>query len=47
MLIVGDEEVGSSTVSVRLRNGKTLKAQSVAEFKNSIKAEIESKSPNI
>jgi threonyl-tRNA synthetase len=43
MLIVGDEEIGSSTVSVRLRNGKTLKAQPVAQFKGKIKSEVETK----
>lgn len=44
MLIVGDEEVSSSTVSVRLRSGKTLRGQPVSEFKNKVKAETESKS---
>jgi len=43
MLIVGDEEIGSSTVSVRLRNGKTLKAQPLPQFKDRIKAEVETK----
>jgi threonyl-tRNA synthetase len=43
MLIVGDEEIGSSTVSVRLRSGKTLKAQPLPQFKDRIKAEVETK----
>ncbi len=43
MLIVGDEEIGRSTVSVRLRSGKTLKAQSLPQFKDMIKAEVETK----
>jgi threonyl-tRNA synthetase len=43
MLIVGDEEIGSSTVSVRLRSGKTLKAQPLPQFKDRIKTEVEMK----
>jgi threonyl-tRNA synthetase len=43
MLIVGDEEIGSSTVSVRLRSGQTLKAQPLLQFKDRIKAEVETK----
>jgi threonyl-tRNA synthetase len=43
MLIVGDEEIGSSTVSVRLRSGKTLKAQPLPQFKDRIKSEVETK----
>ena len=43
MLIVGDEEIGSSTVSVRLRSGKTLKAQPLPQFKDRIKKEAETK----
>jgi len=43
MLIVGDEEIGSSTVSVRLRSGKTLKAQPLPQFKDRIKKEVETK----
>ena len=43
MLIVGDEEIASSTVSVRMRNGKTLKAQPLAQFKDRIKKEAETK----
>lgn len=44
MLIVGDEEVSSSTVSVRLRSGKALRGQPLSVFKNRINTEIESKS---
>ena len=43
MLIVGDEEIGSSTVSVRLRSGQTLKAQPLLQFKDRIKMEVETK----
>jgi threonyl-tRNA synthetase len=43
MLIVGDEEIGSSTVSVRLRSGKTLKAQPLPQFKDRIKMEVDIK----
>ena len=43
MLIVGDAEVSSATVSIRLRNGQNIKAQSINEFKNIIKTAIESK----
>jgi threonyl-tRNA synthetase len=43
MLVVGDEEIGSSTVSVRLRSGKTLKAQPLPQFKDRIKKEVETK----
>jgi len=44
MLIVGDEEIGSSTVSVRLRSGQTLKAQPLPQFKDRIKKEVDIKS---
>jgi threonyl-tRNA synthetase len=43
MLIVGDEEEKSSTVTVRLRTGENLKAQPLSTFKAQIKAMIESK----
>jgi len=43
MLIVGDEEVSSSTISVRLRSGQALKAQSVSGFKDRLMAEAKSK----
>ncbi len=44
MLIVGDKEMSSSSVSVRLRSGENLGLQSAAEAKNRIKAAIEAKS---
>ncbi|TET15318.1 MAG: threonine--tRNA ligase [Dehalococcoidia bacterium] len=43
MLIVGNEEVASSTVSVRLRDGRKLKAQPLPEFKAMVKSAVESR----
>ncbi len=43
MLIVGTEEVASSTVSVRLRDGQKLKAQPLPEFKAMVKSAVESR----
>ena len=43
MLVVGDAEVSSSTVSVRIRNGENIKAQPINEFKAMIKKAIEAK----
>jgi threonyl-tRNA synthetase len=43
MLIVGNEEVASSTVSVRLRDGQKLKAQPLPEFKAMVKSAVESR----
>ncbi len=40
MLIVGDKEVATSTVSVRLRSGEQLASQSLASFKETIKEVI-------
>jgi threonyl-tRNA synthetase len=42
MLIVGNEEVASSTVSVRLRSGQNLKGLAVAEFKAMVRTAVES-----
>jgi threonyl-tRNA synthetase len=42
MLVVGDKEMASATVSVRLRSGEDLGSQEVALFKERIKAGIES-----
>jgi threonyl-tRNA synthetase len=47
MLIVGDEEVGSSTVTVRLRDGQNLRSQPLPEFKKRIISAIETKSTTI
>jgi threonyl-tRNA synthetase len=47
MFIVGDEEIRSSTVTVRLRDGQNLKAQQLTEFKKRIKSVIETKSTTI
>jgi len=43
MLIIGNEEVASSTVTVRLRDGQNLKAQPLPEFKAMVKSAVESK----
>ena len=43
MLIIGNEEVASSTVTVRLRDGQNLKAQPLLEFKAMVKSAVESK----
>jgi threonyl-tRNA synthetase len=43
MLIAGDAEVQDSTVSVRLRSGENLRGQSLAEFKDRVRAAIMSK----
>ena len=40
MLIVGDKEVATSTVSVRLRSGEQLASQPLASFKETIKEVI-------
>jgi len=44
MLIVGDKEVASSSVSLRLRNGEDLGLETLAQVKSRIKADIEAKS---
>ncbi len=43
MLVVGDKEVTTSTVSVRLRNGEDLGRQSLPQFKAMAKAAIAAK----
>jgi len=43
MLVMGNEEVASSTVSVRLRDGQKLKAQPLPEFKAMVKSAVESR----
>jgi threonyl-tRNA synthetase len=43
MLIVGDKEIASDTVSARQRNGKQLPAQSLANFREMLKTSIASK----
>jgi threonyl-tRNA synthetase len=42
MLVVGDKEVAETTVSVRLRSGEQLAAQSPDSFKKSVKQAIAS-----
>ena len=43
MLIAGDAEVKSSSVSVRLRNGESLQGQSLATFEERVRAAIVAK----
>jgi threonyl-tRNA synthetase len=43
MLIVGDKEVEANTVSIRLRSGEQLQAQSFDSFIQKISAEIAGK----
>jgi threonyl-tRNA synthetase len=43
MLIIGDKEAETQTVSVRLRNGEQLPAAPVSDVKARIKATIDSK----
>jgi threonyl-tRNA synthetase len=44
MLIIGDKELSSSNVSLRLRSGEDLGLQPLSEVKAQIKAAIEAKS---
>jgi threonyl-tRNA synthetase len=44
MLVVGDKEMASSSVSLRLRSGEDLGLETVAQAKNRIKASIEARS---
>jgi threonyl-tRNA synthetase len=44
MLVIGDKEVSSATISVRLRTGEQLPSQTIGEFKSSIKRVIAEKS---
>jgi threonyl-tRNA synthetase len=45
MLIIGNEEMASSTVSVRLRSGQNIEAQPVSEFRDMVKSAVESREP--
>jgi len=47
MLIVGDKEVATSTVSIRLRTGEQITAQSFASFKETVETAIDSKAKNL
>jgi threonyl-tRNA synthetase len=47
MLVVGDREVASSTVSVRLRTGEQLPLQSVDSFKKTLTQSIASKTKEL
>jgi threonyl-tRNA synthetase len=44
MLVIGDKEMASSSVSLRLRNGENLGLEGVVQVRNRIKASIEAKS---
>ena len=43
MLVVGDKEVDTSTVSVRLRSGEQLSSQSLNNFKETVRLAISNK----
>ncbi len=43
MLIVGDKEIASSSVSLRLRSGEDIGLESLLQVKNRVKAVIEAK----
>ena len=43
MLIVGDNEMASSTVSLRLRDGEDIGNQTLAQIKSRLQIEIESR----
>jgi len=43
MLILGNEEMASNTVSVRLRSGQNIKAQPISEFRSIVKSAVESR----
>jgi threonyl-tRNA synthetase len=44
MLVVGDKEESGSTLSVRLRSGENISAQSIEQFKEMAKSAVENKS---
>lgn len=43
MLVVGDQEMGTDTVSIRLRSGEQLASQSLDDFKKTIKMSVVNK----
>ena len=47
MLVVGDREAAESTVSVRLRSGEQLAAQSLDSFKQGVKQAMESRTQEL
>jgi threonyl-tRNA synthetase len=47
MLVVGDKEVATKTISIRLRSGKQISDQSLASFKKTVKAAITKKVKDI
>ncbi|MEE9365120.1 MAG: His/Gly/Thr/Pro-type tRNA ligase C-terminal domain-containing protein, partial [Dehalococcoidales bacterium] len=47
MLVVGDREVETKTVSIRLRSGEQVPAQSLEHFKETVKSAIASRATDI
>jgi len=47
MLVVGDKEIETDTISIRLRSGKQISAQSFDSFKKTIKAAVANKVKDI
>jgi len=47
MLVVGDKEIETDTISIRLRSGKQISAQSFDSFKETIKAAVANKVKDI
>ena len=47
MLVAGDKEVADSTVSIRLRSGEQLTAQSFASFKETTRKAIANKARDV
>ena len=47
MLVVGDKEIETDTISIRLRSGKQISAQSFDSFKKTIKATVANKVKDI
>jgi threonyl-tRNA synthetase len=46
MLVIGDKELDSSTVSLRLRNGEDLGSLTASEFMSRVKSVIEARAPD-
>ena len=47
MLVVGDQEVTTNTVSIRLRSGEQLSPQPLADFKETIKMAVVDKTRDL
>jgi threonyl-tRNA synthetase len=46
MLVIGDKEIASSRISLRLRNGEDAGSAAIADFINRVKSIVEAKSPD-